>query len=235
FRSQRRAPLDRVQGVNLTRPFPARLIGMAKLTLEGAGTGADVALEYLNTTKAEQVRSDILRLASGIRQAKAEKAMPHTPETVGAAFGQGITNIVEGVDQDDVVPETVVKIPVGRLIASQAITAGLWALFFLVVIVGGVVIPIAIFEDGPDKWITLTITLLSTGLPMTIALVAVVWGAMQKGFRYSIAPTPDGVRISSGLLTTVTRTLPPGRIHAVEITQSLLWRPFGWWSIRINR
>src|SRR5690606_22832481 len=31
FRSHRRAPLDRVQGVNLTRPFPARLIGMAKL------------------------------------------------------------------------------------------------------------------------------------------------------------------------------------------------------------
>jgi putative membrane protein len=70
---------------------------------------------------------------------------------------------------------------------------------------------------------------------VTIALVAVVWGALQKGFRYSIAPTPDGVRISSGLLTTVTRTLPPGRIHAVEITQNLLWRPFGWWSVRINR
>jgi putative membrane protein len=29
FRSHRRAPLDRVQGVNLTRPFPARFIGLA--------------------------------------------------------------------------------------------------------------------------------------------------------------------------------------------------------------
>jgi putative membrane protein len=235
FRSQRRAPLDRVQGVNLTRPFPARLIGMAKLTLEGAGTGADVALEYLNTTKAEQVRADILRLASGIRQAKAEQNSPAGPDTISGTFSQGVSHLVDGVEQQDVVPESVVRIPFGRLIASQAISAVLWALFFLVIIVGAVIVPIALFEDGPSKWVTLGIAGLSTGIPVTIALVAVVWGALQKGFRYSIAPTPDGVRISSGLLTTVTRTLPPGRIHAVEITQNLLWRPFGWWSVRINR
>ena len=107
FRSQRRAPLDRVQGVNLTRPFPARLIGMAKLTLEGAGTGADVALEYLATNRAEQVRADILRLASGVRQAKAEANAPaaHAPEeraSVAGTFNQGVTNIIDGVDTDDV-------------------------------------------------------------------------------------------------------------------------------------
>ncbi|HLT66551.1 MAG TPA: PH domain-containing protein [Microbacterium sp.] len=235
FRSQRRAPLDRVQGVNLTRPFPARLIGMAKLTLEGAGTGADVALEYLNTTKAEQVRADILRLASGIRQAKAEQAAPVGPATVGETFSQGVTHIIDGVDNNDVVPESVVRIPIARLIGSQAITAVLWVVFFLVVVGGAVSLPLLLSDGGPDTWITLGIAALSTGIPMTIAIVAVVWGALQKGFRYSIAPTPDGVRISSGLLTTITRTLPPGRIHAVEISQNLLWRPFGWWTVRINR
>ena len=43
------------------------------------------------------------------------------------------------------------------------------------------------------------------------------------------------MRITYGLLTTVTETLPPGRIFAVEVSQSLLWRPFGWWTIKINR
>ena len=235
FRSQRRAPLDRVQGVNLTRPFPARLIGMAKLTLEGAGSGSDVALEYLNTTKAEQVRADILRLASGIRQAKAEQNAPVAPATVSGTFNQSVSNLVDGVDNADVIPETVVRIPIARLIGSQAISAVLWALFFVVVLVGVIIVPLVVVENGPGKWVGIGIALLSTGIPIAIALVAVVWGALQKGFRYSIAPTPDGVRISSGLLTTVTRTLPPGRIHAVEITQNLLWRPFGWWSVRINR
>ncbi|RCK57231.1 hypothetical protein DTO57_11555 [Microbacterium sorbitolivorans] len=235
FRSQRRAPLDRVQGVNLTRPFPARLIGMAKLTLEGAGSGSDVALEYLNTTKAEQVRADILRLASGIRQAKAEQNAPVAPATVSGTFNQSVSNLVDGVDNADVVPETVVRIPIARLIGSQAISAVLWALFFVLIIGGVIIVPFLFMENSTGKWIGLGIALLSTGIPITIALIAVVWGALQKGFRYSIAPTPDGVRISSGLLTTVSRTLPPGRIHAVEITQNLLWRPFGWWSVRINR
>jgi putative membrane protein len=65
FRSHRRAPLDRVQGVNLTRPLVGRLVGLAKLEVVGAGTDANVRLEYLTTTHAERVRADILRLASG--------------------------------------------------------------------------------------------------------------------------------------------------------------------------
>lgn len=236
FRSQRRAPLDRVQGVNLTRPFPARLAGMAKLTLEGAGTGADVALEYLATNRAESVRADILRLASGARQQRAEgRSSREQPGSLVGTVSSGVSEIIGGVAQDDVAPETVVRIPLGRLIGSHAITGAMWMVFFLVVIGGSVLLPIAVFEDGPDKWIVMLIAGLSTAIPMIIAAVAVVWNALQKGFRYSIAPTPDGVRISSGLLTTVSRTIPPGRVHAVEITQNLLWRPFGWWSIRINR
>lgn len=235
FRSQRRAPLDRVQGVNLTRPFPARLIGMAKLTLEGAGTGADVALEYLATNRAEQVRADILRLASGVRQEKAEGRAPEQRSSVAGTFSQGVSNIIGGVDTDDVVPESVVRIPLGRLVASQAISGLLWLVFFFALIIAFVIVPIAIFEDGPEKWMVLAITAVTTGIPMVIAVVAIVWSALSKGFRFSIAPTPDGVRVSSGLLTTVTRTIPPGRVHAVEVTQSALWRPFGWWSVRINR
>ena len=53
FRTQRRAPLDRVQGVNLTRPMIARLLGMAKLEVVGAGTDSNVKLEYLSTANAE--------------------------------------------------------------------------------------------------------------------------------------------------------------------------------------
>lgn len=236
FRSQRRAPLDRVQGVNLTRPFPARLIGLGKLTLEGAGSGADVALEYLATTKAESVRADILRLASGARRAKGEARRPaDDPRSISGTVSQGVTSLIEGVEKDDVEPESVVRIPIGRLIGSQAITGGMWVVFFLIVIAVFVIAPVAIFEDGPDKWFILLITALSTGVPLVIAAIAIVWSALQKGFRFSIAPTPDGVRVSSGMLTTVTRTIPPGRVHAVEVSQNLLWRPFGWWSVRINR
>ena len=42
------------------------------------------------------------------------------------------------------------------------------------------------------------------------------------------------MRIGHGLLSTGNQTIPPGRIHAIEANQCILWRPFGWWTIRIN-
>ncbi|WP_424023745.1 PH domain-containing protein, partial [Microbacterium sp.] len=79
FRTHRRAPLDRVQGVNLTRPMFARLVGMAKLEVVGAGLDSNVKLEYLSTANAEAVRADILRLASGRGLAEAQAAGAAAP------------------------------------------------------------------------------------------------------------------------------------------------------------
>ena len=255
FRSHRRAPLDRVQGVNLTRPFPARIIGLAKLEVVGAGTDSNVELEYLATPRAESVRADILRLASGaraarqtaadaasgVRPANPAAAVPGVPGSARAqlvgSVNDGVNGLIGGVDLADVEPESVVKIPAGRLIGSQLISSVLWVVFFGVIFgvaVGGVAIGSLIDGDPIGGFLGLGITL-GIGIPMVIAVVGITWAQISKSLRYSIAPTPDGVRITYGLLTTVTETLPPGRIFAVEVTQSLLWRPFGWWTIKINR
>nr|WP_201468780.1 PH domain-containing protein [Microbacterium hydrocarbonoxydans] len=251
FRSHRRAPLDRVQGVNLTRPFPARIIGLAKLEVVGAGTDSNVDLEYLATGRAESVRADILRLASGARAARTgaapRVATPGSAVASGAhasvrgqlvgSMNEGVNGLIGGVDLADVEPESVVKIPTGRLVGSQLISSVLWFVFFaaiFAVAIGGIVIGSLVDGDPIDGFLGLGITL-GIGIPMIIAVVGITWAQISKSLRYSIAPTPDGVRITYGLLTTVTETLPPGRIFAVEVTQSLLWRPFGWWTVRINR
>lgn len=252
FRSQRRAPLDRVQGVNLTRPFPARLIGMAKLEVVGAGSDANVPLEYLSTSRAEAVRGDILRLASGARAARDARlgrgpaggaaGMPGASPVARAhqlagEVGAGVTGLIEGVDLADVAPESVVKIPTGRLVGSQLIAGVVWFAFFVVIfaVVMITMIPVAAGNADGGGWMILLGAGLGTGIPLVITTVAVVWSQISKSLRYSIAPTPDGVRITYGLFTTVTETIPPGRVFAVEVTQGLLWRPFGWWIVRINR
>lgn len=239
FRSQRRAPLDRVQGVNLTRPFPARLIGMAKLEVVGAGADANVPLEYLSTSRAEAVRADILRLASGARAARDARlgrgpAAGRAQHLVGEV-GAGVTGLIEGVDLDDVAPESVVKIPTGRLIGSQLIAGLVWFGLFLVILAVVIFSLIPSAGDSAEGWVVLLGVGLGVGIPLVITTVAVLWAQISKSLRYSIAPTPDGVRITYGLLTTVTETIPPGRIFAVEVSQNLLWRPFGWWIVRINR
>ena len=253
FRSHRRAPLDRVQGVNLTRPFPARIIGLAKLEVVGAGNDANVDLEYLATTRAESVRSDILRLASGARAARQAAMSPQQPiagadaahagapattrSQLRGSVNEGVTSLITGVDLADVAPESVVKIPTGRLIGSQLISGLLWLLFFGVIFavaLGSTIIGVLSDGDSGGGLVLLGIGL-GMGIPMVVAVVGITWAQISKSLRYSIAPTPDGVRITYGLLTTVTETLPPGRIFAVEVSQSLLWRPFGWWTIKINR
>ena len=242
FRSHRRAPLDRVQSVNLTRPFPARLIGLAKLEVVGAGNDANVPLEYLATSRAESVRADILRLASGARAAR-EQARTGIPAAAGGisplvgTVNAGVSDLISGVDLADVVPESVVKIPAGRLVGSQLIHAVAWLLFFGIIIGAAMIAALISAVRGEDIEIGL-VSLgagLGVGIPLALTFIAVTWAQISKSLRYAIAPTPDGVRITYGLLTTVTETLPPGRIFAVEVSQSLLWRPFGWWTIKINR
>ncbi|WEK62029.1 MAG: PH domain-containing protein [Candidatus Microbacterium colombiense] len=246
FRSHRRAPLDRVQGVNLTRPFPARIIGLAKLEVVGAGNDANVELEYLATARAEGVRAEILRLASGARAARqtalaGASGAASAPATARAqlvgSMNVGVTGLIAGVDMDDVAPESVVKIPAGRLVGSQIISGLLWLVFFGIIFaiaLGSAVIGLISDGDGEGGVIILGIAL-GMGVPFVIAVVGITWAQISKSLRYSIAPTPDGVRITYGLFTTVTETLPPGRIFAVEVSQSILWRPFGWWTIKINR
>ncbi|MDQ4215182.1 PH domain-containing protein [Microbacterium sp. ASV81] len=244
FRSHRRAPLDRVQGVNLTRPFPARIIGLAKLEVDGAGNDANVPMEYLSTAKAESVRADILRLASGARQAREAtrgSADPTVARTMRAqladSMNAGVTGLITGVDLDDVAPEHVLRIPTGRLVGSHLLSGLVWVAFLAAVfgVAMAVIVPAMLAEGRPGAGLAVLGIALVIGIPMLFGALAVTWGRIARALRYSIAPTPDGVRITFGLFTTVTETIPPGRIFAVEVSQPLLWRPFGWWTVRINR
>lgn len=225
FRTHRRAPLDRVQGVNLTRPMIARLLGLAKLEVVGAGLDANVKLEYLSGKDAEAIRGDILRLASGRRLEGGrtpEGERSSLARQAAAAVGSGLQGLVDGEDLSDAEPESIVRIPVGRLVASRVLSG---STLFLLVLVAGIVIAASLS----------TLWLLFTVVPMFLAFGAYYVRSIARGLRYSIAPTVDGVRVTFGLFTTVSEIVPPGRVHAIEVRQPLLWRPFGWWTVSVNR
>ncbi|MBA8817696.1 putative membrane protein [Microbacterium halimionae] len=224
FRTHRRAPLDRVQGVNLTRPLVARLVGLSKLEVIGAGLDANVKLEYLATRAAEAVRSDILYLASGQRLAAAGAAPARGPLFQGAvdAFSDGVTGVIDGAEAPVTEPESVVHIPAGRLVASHLLSSA--TIWLIVLIVG-----FSIAASMGSPW------LLIGFVPAVLGFGAYWVRSITRSLRYAIAPTPDGVRVTFGLFTTVTEILPPGRVHAVEVRQPLMWRGVGWWSVRVNR
>lgn len=231
FRTHRKAPLDRVQGVNLTRPMIARLLGAAKLDVIGAGADSNVTLEYLSTANAEAVRADILKLASGrhlVRSpdldvdADANAAAPRRLAATTEMLATGLTGLIAGVDTDEAEPASVVHIPSGRLVVAHLLSGGSVALLAIIAVV-----TVGLILGAP--WALFAL------IPSIIGLVAFWFRRISRTLRYRISPTAAGVRMTFGLFTTITETLPPGRVHAVEVRQPLLWRPFGWWSIQVNR
>ncbi|CAN5215461.1 PH domain-containing protein [soil metagenome] len=120
-------------------------------------------------------------------------------------------------------PESVVKITPGRLIGSLVLSE--FTVMLIVVIA-------ALFVTSLWGHRFLVLFLL---LPSMLGSLGYYWRRFSRSLRYSVAGTPDGMRIGFGLFTTSNDTLPPGRIHAVEVTQPILWRAAGWWMIRINR
>lgn len=94
----------------------------------------------------------------------------------------------------------------------------------LIVVVGSVVAVIALGS-------------VSLLVPMALGLFSIIQSIATRfgsTFGFVAATSPDGIRVRRGLLTATSQTLPPGRIQAVEFSQSLLWRKAGWWQVRVN-
>ena len=241
FRSHRKARLDRIQGINIARSLFARIFGAARLEISAAGSDANVQLAYLSSANADGLRAEILARASGIRAREAADAVA-AAEAAAAADGPEIAtsdavraNLAEvararlaeftapELDPNLAPPQSVVTMNAGRLIGSTALSSG--TLMFVAIVVG---VLVAISVGGAGGWAFFGL------IPTVFGLGSYLVNRVLKSLRYSIAATADGVRVGFGLLSTTNETIPPGRIHAVEITQELLWRPFDWWTVRVN-
>lgn len=221
FRTNRKARLDRIQGINIVRPFFARLFGAAKLEINQAGQDANVQLSYLGSAAADALRREILRLASGARGAPAAEA---SAAGAGRLIERRVGELLAPeLDPDAAPPDSIVKLDLGRLIGSLVLSGTTIGLL------GGVA--------AIATWIAITGHVFTVFwiIPGLIGFGSFYVRKFTRSLRYSIAGTPDGIRVGFGLLSTSNETLPPGRIHSVQVTQPLLWRLPGWWEIRVNR
>jgi putative membrane protein len=127
------------------------------------------------------------------------------------------------LDVDLVAPESIVRMSPGRLIGSTALSDS-------AIVLVGILIGL-----GVTVTVTGELALLLIMFPVVIGIGGFLIARVTRSLRYSIAATPDGVRVGFGLFSTTNETLPPGRIHSLKISQPLLWRPAGWWQIAVNR
>ncbi|PNI08315.1 hypothetical protein CXX84_12385 [Arthrobacter sp. AFG7.2] len=116
----------------------------------------------------------------------------------------------------------VLSVPPSRLVGSLLLSEQ-----SLFVLVGGIAsVVLSAVTDNQAFYFYL--------IPAVLGLAASYWGLFNKGYNFTAAISPDGIRLRYGLLDTQAQTLPPGRIQAVKISQPPLWRPLGWYRIQVN-
>jgi putative membrane protein len=69
---------------------------------------------------------------------------------------------------------------------------------------------------------------------IALGLVTRTWQQVTGRYGFTVASSPDGIRIRRGLLSTVAETVPFRRVQAVRLEQPLLWRPFGWCRLVVD-
>lgn len=137
--------------------------------------------------------------------------------SAGVEFG------TEEVPEAPVAPEReLYAVPPGRVLASIALSGGA---------IAGVVVAVAVLVTAA----TTGRTGLGFGLlPVLLGTVGYAWNRFSSEFGFRAALSPDGIRLRHGLTSSRAQTVPPGRVQAVRLTQTLLWRSRDWWRVQVN-
>lgn len=116
-----------------------------------------------------------------------------------------------------------VAVPAGRLLGSVgASAAGLAS----AAIIAGVALA-ALSPAGPAA-------IAGTVVWSAVVCVPLVWRQVSAQYGFTLAASPDGIRIRRGLIATVAETIPLARVQAVRKIEPLLWRPLGWCRLEVD-
>ena len=175
-RQQRRLQLSRLQSVDVTQPFVARIFSMAELSVEVAGAGDSRArLRYLSLADARALRAQVMARAAGLRHDTAEA--PEVPLATVAA--------------NDLLVSLVLRSSTAFLLVATA-----------------ALVAVTVMTQGAFG---LLLALFTGGLPLFTVV-----GEFMRYFNFTASSSPDGLRLRFGMTKTQARTVPPGRVQAIE-------------------
>ncbi len=218
FKNQKHVRLERIQAVDVWHPLLGRIFGLGKLTVESAGSGGSLQIGFLKSSELSDLRAQIMARAAGVFED------PQVPELA-----------VDGSAQAPLeAPEQVVySVTTGRLIGSILLSGRFVAsLLGALAILALAFLALSATDMGPGNIVFFSLVL---AVPLALTAVGQGWARFSSEFDFRAAISPDGVRIRRGLLERRAETIPPGRVHAVQITQPLLWRLAGWYRVRLSQ
>lgn len=235
FRRLRKVPTSKIQNIDLVQNLLHRLIGVAEVRVETAsGTEPEATLRVLSLKQVQHLRDRVKSSAMGSSNVESddETLAQSQQETPAAAVTE------------------VLKIPSWWLVkAGLASNRGMVLVGFVLGLyyqnlptedrdlknmreqIRGLTDYLPDLGDGWMLWLTLAAA--GMLLLFLVRLLGVGW-FMLRFFGYRLNQVGDDFKISCGLLTKVSATVPIKRIQFVSIHRPLIMRWFGLASIRIE-
>jgi putative membrane protein len=171
---------------------------------------AKLKLDVIGTDKKDELAflgADEARALRAELLARAAGFAPETAHEVGEA------------------PSTrLLRVPPGVLALSLVLTGATWG-----TLVAALVVPSVLWLVTGNVW-----TVLATALPLLGAAGASSVGRFVGEYDWTVAESPDGLRLDHGLLDRAHETVPPGRVQTVRIVEPLLWRRRDWVRVELD-
>ena len=211
MKRSRRMPYERIQSIDIAQPFGARILGLAELRIEMAGgEESRTELRFFPLEEARTLRATLLGRASGETD---EAPVPTAPAHPADRL--------------------IADVPIGRLIVAGILTSD-----FVAAIAISAALLIAVIANAAATAVFGRDGFVATSIPVLLALGGWLYTLVrsrlfeQWGFRLSYAA--NGLHVERGLFNHISQTVPLDRVQGVVVEQPLLWRPFGWYRVRVD-
>jgi putative membrane protein len=200
-RQSRRIRVDRLQGIDISQPFVARLFGLAELKMDVAGGGArEGSLAFLPLREAQDLRATLLQRRDAVR----------TREAGGSAYGGDQRHAAPPAQERQVATLDLGTLVVSLLLAPESFAFLVAALFFAALFavvgnLGGVAV-----------------------IPVLGGFALTQFRRLSAYYGFTVSETPAGLQVRRGLFERDATTITLARVQGVVIGEPVLWRRFGW-------
>ena len=167
----------------------------------------------------------------GAQQLAPEQSAPQHPGTQQPGASRRGARMPMPVAADPSQPP-IFRISNVRLIASIMLEHLVWLVPAVALMVGAAVI--AAIMDGESPFLIFMALLPGTFVPL-LGYLGTLWARFDGAANFKITPSGQGgVTLRYGFTGTHTQNVMVERIQALAVEQSILWRAFGWYRIKMT-
>ncbi|MEL4357760.1 MULTISPECIES: PH domain-containing protein [unclassified Luteococcus] len=202
-----KVPFTKIQSVDVVQPFAARLLGLAQLRID-VGSGAGKTIEYLTRARAYQMRDYLVARAHGQRVTVEQ-----------SAASRALANATGDLARDE---RVLLRVPPQRLVLAAVLSSGF--LVTLVLSIAGIAGVSWSREFGAGVGL----------IPLLTGLAGIITNTVVKQWNFALVRSGEALKVSRGMTSLVSQTLPTSRIQGLQIVQHQLWRPFGIYRVKMD-